>query len=178
MFTKVSLGAAALALASTAAAQSFTLNVTGLPSYLTSTLTGYTTLSYANSTAYLGQISQQLYSEKLLLSSVGGYGLAFQSWHSAAHELQSMYINPNVTGPVLFTNPGGNVPAGFDAQGFGFDNAAGALTNDGENKFIFCQDVEESSLNSWELWWEGAGEPNGVSCLVNVDLINVGECED
>ena len=178
MFTKVSLGAAALALASTAAAQLFTLNVTGLPSYLASTLIGYTTLSYANSTAYLGQISQQIYSKKLLLSSVGGNGLAFQSWHTATNELQLIYINLNVTGPVLFTNPSGDVLAGFKAQGFGFDNVAGALINDGENRFIFCQDMEDSSLNSWELWWEGAGELNGVSCLVDVDLINVGECED
>jgi len=47
MLSKTSLTAAALALASSAAAQTFTLNVTGTPSYLDSVLTGYATLSYA-----------------------------------------------------------------------------------------------------------------------------------
>lgn len=69
------------------------------------------------------------------------------------------------------------MPVSVDAQGFSFDNAAGALTNGGENKFIFCQDVAESEFNSWELWWEGDGMPNGVSCLVGVDLLMVGDCE-
>ena len=68
------------------------------------------------------------------------------------------------------------MPEGMDAQGFGFDNAANTLTNDGENNFIFCQNVDESEMNSWELWWEGDGEPNGVSCFVGVELLRVDEC--
>lgn len=70
------------------------------------------------------------------------------------------------------------MPAGMDAQGFSFDNAANALTNDWESKFRLCQHVEESAMNSWELWWEVDGEPNEVGCLIGVDLIKVEACED
>ncbi|KAK3172375.1 hypothetical protein OEA41_005696 [Lepraria neglecta] len=178
MLSKTSLTAAAIALTSSAAAQTLTLNVSGTPSYLDSVLAGYTTLSYANNTIYIGQVKNQLYSEELVLSSVGGYGLAFQSYHLPAGELQTVYINPNVTAPVFFTDPGADVPSGVDSQGFSFDNAANRLTNGGENNFMFCQDLAESELNSWRLWWEGDGIANGVSCLVGVDLIKVVECED
>lgn len=132
MLSKISLTAAAIALTSSAAAQTLTLNVSRSPSYLDSVLTGYTTL---NNTIYIGQVKNQPYSEELVLSSVGGYGLAFQSYQLHAAKLQTVYINPNVTAPVFFTDPGVDVPSGVDSQGFSFDNAANRLDEGWGNQF-------------------------------------------
>lgn len=89
---------------------------------------------------------------------------------------QDLYVVPNVTGPLGFSPQGQSPPVGTVAQGFSFDNAAGALTVNGENKFMACQSVAESEIESWEIWWQGDGEPNGVSCLVDIQLLQVPGC--
>ena len=119
-------------------------------------------LSYANSSAYLGEIKYQEYSEPLVVSGGSG-GLTFQSIHQAPTGEQEMYVVPGETQPVGFSVPHGGAPPGVSTTGFSF-GPLGNLNWEGKNKFWACQNAEQAELNSWQVWWAGAGEPNGVSC--------------
>ena len=126
------------------------------------------TLSYANSSAYLGQIKYQTYSEPLVVSGAdadgsSGDGLSFLSIHSAPTGGQEMYLVPHETQPIGFSVPHGSAPAGVRTTGFSF-NGQGVLQNNGRNLFYACQDAEQASINSYQIWWWGAGRPNGVGC--------------
>jgi hypothetical protein len=125
-------------------------------------------LSYANTSAYLGQIKYQEYSEPLVVSGAGvnnaSNGLSFLSIHQAPTGYQEMYIVPHQTQPVGFSVPHGGTPAGVRTTGFGFNNA-GILMNNRRNLFFACQNAELAAINSYQIWWFGAGEPDGVSCV-------------
>ena len=139
-------------------------------------------LYYANGAAYLGEIKYQLYSEPLIASGAGvsvGFadGLTFSSIHSTANGAQKAYIIPHKTQPIGFSVPHGTPPAGVKTTGFAF-NSAGHLTNGGKSLFYACQDAEQAAINSYQIWWWGAGKPNGVSCkgplgIQQVDTLSV-----
>jgi hypothetical protein len=124
-------------------------------------------LFYANSSAWLGQIKYQSYSEPLIVSGAGlagnADGLGFLSIHQAPTGFQDAYIVPHQTQPIGFSTPHGSPPAGVRTQGWAFDSN-GVLTNNGHNLFYACQNAEDAEINSYQIWWWGAGEPNGVSC--------------
>ena len=124
-------------------------------------------LSYANTSAYLGQIKYQEYSEPLVVSGAGvngaSDGLSFLSIHSSPTGFQEMYVVPHETQPVGFSVPHGGAPAGVRTSGFSF-GPGGNLLNNGKNLFYACQNAEQAAIDSYQVWWFGAGEPNGVSC--------------
>ena len=129
---------------------------------------------YANDGAYLGEIKYQLYSEPLIVSGAGvsvgsGDGLTFNSIHSTANGGQEAYIVPHQTQPLGFSVPHGTPPAGTRTTGFAFDGS-GTLTNNGLNRFYACQNAEQAAINSYQIWWWGAGRPNGVSCKGPIHL--------
>jgi hypothetical protein len=129
---------------------------------------------YANDSAYLGEIKYQLYSEPLIVSGAGvtvgfGNGLTFDSIHSTQNGGQEAYIVPHQTKPIGFSVPHGTPPAGVRTTGFAFDGS-GTLTNNGLNRFYACQNADQAAMNTYEIWWWGNGEPNGVSCKGPIHL--------
>ena len=125
-------------------------------------------LYYANGAAMLGQVKYQTYSEPLIVSGAGvsngaSDGLTFESIHSSPNGGQMAYIVPHETQPIGFSEPHGTPPSGVRTTGFAF-NGAGKLTNNGHSLFYACQNAEQAAINSYEVWWFGNGEPNGVSC--------------
>lgn len=124
-------------------------------------------LFYANSTAWIGQIKYQSYSEPLIVAGADVAGnsdvLSFLSIHSAPTGFQEAYIVPHQTQPIGFSIPHGSPPPGVRTTGWAFDRN-GILTNNGHNLFYACQNAEQAAINSYQIWWWGAGEPNGLSC--------------
>ena len=124
-------------------------------------------LFYANSSAYIGQIKYQEYSEPLVVQGAGingaSDGLTFLSIHSAPTGFQEMYVIPHETQPVGFSVPHGSPPASVRTTGFSF-GPAGNLRNNGNRLFYACQNAADAAINSYQIWWWGNGEPNGVSC--------------
>jgi hypothetical protein len=132
---------------------------------------------YANDGAYLGQTKYQLYSEPLIVSGAGstvgfGSGLTFSSIHSTANGGQEAYIVPHQTQPIGFSVPHGTPPAGARTSGFAFDGS-GTLTNNGMNRFYACQNAAQAAINSYQIWWWGGGEPDGVYCKGPIHLRKV-----
>ncbi|KIX96557.1 uncharacterized protein Z520_07823 [Fonsecaea multimorphosa CBS 102226] len=137
--------------------------------------------SYANNSAYFGEIKYQQYSEPLVLSGakVAGDtegGLSFLSIHSSPTGWQNAYIEPTKTAPLQFTLPhaGGNMPADAVSTGFSFSGGGPLLWN-GENKFWACQNPQLVALNTYQIWWNGAGKfPLGVDCKgpIGADMID------
>ena len=136
-------------------------------------------LSYANSSAWLGEIKYQSYSEPLIVSGAGvgdgADGLSFLSIHSAPTGGQSAYVVPHQTQPIGFSVPHGGAPAGVRTTGWSFDGQ-GVLLNNGLNLFYACQNAEQAEINSYEIWWWGAGEPNGVSCKGPLHIMKADAC--
>jgi hypothetical protein len=181
-----SLFAATLALAATTAAapieerattNNFALAIAGArfdPNYLQTFQ-----LSYANNSAYLGQIKYQTYSEPLIVSGAGvnglGDGLSFQSIHSSPNGQQTAYIVPHQTQPIGFSSPHVNPPAGVRTTGWSFASD-GTLLNNGLDLFYACQNAEQAALHSYEVWWWGAGQPNGVSCKGPLQIKKADAC--
>jgi hypothetical protein len=124
-------------------------------------------LFYANSSAWIGQIKYQSYSEPLIVSGADVAGntgdLSFLSIHSAPTGSQDAYVVPHQTQPIGFSIPHGSPPPGVRTTGWAFDGN-GILTNNGHNLFYACQNAEQAAINSYQIWWWGAGEPNGLSC--------------
>ncbi|RVX73380.1 hypothetical protein B0A52_03022 [Exophiala mesophila] len=137
--------------------------------------------SYANNSAYFGEIKYQMYSEPLVLSGakVAGDtdgGLSFLSIHSTPTGYQYGYITPDKTAPLQFTVPhaGGSVPDGAVSTGFSF-SGGGPLMWNNQNKFWACQNPEQAAMNTYQVWWNGADQlPLGVDCKgpIGADMID------
>jgi hypothetical protein len=140
--------------------------------------------SYANNSAYFGEIKYQQYSEPLVVSGaqVAGDtlgGLSFLSIHSAPTGYQYGFIEPTKTAPLQFTVPhtGGEMPADAVSTGFAFSGGGPLLWN-GQNKFWACQNPEEQALNSWQIWWNGAGQfPLGIDCKGPIGVDQIDPCQ-
>jgi len=140
--------------------------------------------SYANNSAYFGEIKYQQYSEPLVFNGakVAGDttgGLGFLSIHSAPTGFQFAYIEPAKTAPLQFTVPhtGGEMPTDAVSTGFYFSGGGPMLYN-GENKFWACQNPELKALNSYQIWWNGAGEfPLGIDCKGPIGVDQIAESE-
>jgi len=140
--------------------------------------------SYANNSAYFGEIKYQQYSEPLVLNGakVAGDttgGLSFLSIHAAPTGSQYAYIEPTKTAPLQFTVPhtGGEMPADAVSTGFYFSGGGPMLYN-GDNKFWACQNPELKALNSYQIWWNGAGEfPLGIDCKGPIGMDQIAESE-
>ncbi|KAJ9606401.1 hypothetical protein H2200_009362 [Cladophialophora chaetospira] len=134
-------------------------------------------LSYANSSAYIGAIKYQSYSEPLVIGSLSGpdNSVSFLSIHSAPTGFQQMYIVPHQTQPVGFSVPHGGAPAGVSTGGFSF-GPRGTLLHNGRNNFYACQNAELAELESWQIWWWGAGQPGGMSCKGPIKIVSGDAC--
>ncbi|KIW86314.1 hypothetical protein Z517_01710 [Fonsecaea pedrosoi CBS 271.37] len=124
-------------------------------------------LFYANSSAYIGQIKYQSYSEPLIVSG-GRNGvdtLTFQSIHASPTGWQQMYVVPRQSRPVGFSTPHGSPPAGVRTNEFSF-NWNGALQNHGRNFFYACEDNAGAlaAIHSWQIWWIADAFPRNYTC--------------
>jgi hypothetical protein len=134
-------------------------------------------LFYANSSAYLGQIKYQSYSEPLIVSgaSRASSGLTFQSIHDAPTGWQDMYVVPHRSLPVAFGPPHGSPPAGVRSTGFAFDKA-GALENHGVNLFYACQDRDLEALHAYQIYWIADGWPRNLTCKGPIGIHAANAC--
>jgi hypothetical protein len=135
-------------------------------------------LSYANSSAYLGQIKYQSYAEPLI---VGDFtqgkdnSVSFLSIHQSPTGYQQMYVVPHQTQPVGFSVPHGGAPQGVSTTGFSF-GPRGALLHNGVNRFYACQNAALAQENSYQLWWVAGGQPNGVGCVGPIKIVAGDAC--
>ena len=122
-------------------------------------------LFYANSSAYIGQIKYQIYSEPLIVSGAkgGSDGISFQSIHQSPTGWQNMYVVPRQSRPVGFSVPHGSAPAGTRTNRFNF-NFAGGLMNNGLNLFYACQDNNLRAMHTYQIYWLAGGFPRNMSC--------------
>lgn len=134
-------------------------------------------VSYANSSAYLGQIKYQSYAEPLVVGALSGgdNSVSFLSIHQTPTGNQQMYVVPHQTQPVGFSVPHGGAPAGVSTTGFSF-GPKGALLHNGVNRFYACQNAELAQENSYQLWWVAGGQPNGVGCVGPVRIVAGDAC--
>lgn len=141
-------------------------------------------LSYANDSAFIGQVKYQQYSEPLVVSgakvtgdTIGG--LSFLSQHQAPTGYQYGYIMPGVTAPLQFTVPhtGGEVPKGAATTGFSFSGGGPLLWN-GKNHFYACQGPEQAAINTYQVWWKGGPHlPVGVECKGPIGIMEADPCQ-
>jgi len=119
-------------------------------------------LSYANSSAYIGEIKYQSYAEPLVIGNLSGNdnSVSFLSIHQSPTGFQQMYITPHQSQPVGFSVPHGGAPQGVSTTGFSF-GPKGALRYNGLNKFYACQNDALASLNTYQIFWNAAGNPTG-----------------
>ncbi|KAK5261496.1 hypothetical protein LTR40_002082 [Exophiala xenobiotica] len=124
-------------------------------------------LFYANSSAYIGQIKYQVYSEPLIVSGAqnGMDTITFQSIHSNPTGWQQMYVTTHQSRPVGFSPPHGSAPQGTRTNEFGF-NFRGQLQNHGLNLFYACRGFNDSlaTLHSYQIYWLAAGFPRAMVC--------------
>ncbi|KAL6248267.1 hypothetical protein RBB50_004522 [Rhinocladiella similis] len=129
-------------------------------------------LFYANSSAYIGQIKYQVYSEPLVVSGPaahggggggGGDGITFQSIHQSPTGWQNMYVVPHQSKPVGFSVPHGSAPAGTRTNRFSF-NFGGGLMNNGLNLFYACQDHKLRDMHTYQIYWMAGPFPRNMSC--------------
>ncbi|KIY04060.1 uncharacterized protein Z520_00752 [Fonsecaea multimorphosa CBS 102226] len=124
-------------------------------------------LFYANSSAYIGQIKYQSYSEPLIVSGArnGIDTITFQSIHSSPTGWQQMYVVPGQSKPVGFSVPHGSPPAGVRTNEFSF-TWNGSLQNHGRNFFYACQDAAGTlaAIHSYQIWWMANGFPRNWTC--------------
>jgi hypothetical protein len=134
-------------------------------------------VSYANTSAYIGQIKYQAYAEPLVIGNFSGddNGVSFLSIHQSPTGFQQMYIVPDETQPVGFSVPHGGAPQGVSTSGFSF-GPEGALLHAGVNNFYACQNAEQAALNSYQIWWWGAGQPGAVSCKGPIKIVAGDAC--
>ncbi|KIW72035.1 hypothetical protein PV04_00259 [Phialophora macrospora] len=134
-------------------------------------------VSYANSSAYIGQIKYQSYAEPLVIGNFSGddNAVSFLSIHASPTGSQQMYITPGETQPVGFSVPHGGAPQGVSTSGFSF-GPEGALLHNGVNNFYACQNAEQAELNSYQIWWWGAGQPGAVSCTGPIKIVAGDAC--
>jgi hypothetical protein len=128
-------------------------------------------VSYANSSAYIGAIKYLSYAEPLVIGDFNGNNnaVSFLSIHSSPTGFQQMYITPHQSLPVGFSVPHGGAPAGVSTSGFSF-GPRGALLHNGLNKFFACQDDALAELNSYQIFWNAAGQPAGFTCQGPIKL--------
>jgi hypothetical protein len=142
-------------------------------------------LSYANNSAFVGQIKYQPYSEPLVVNGAmvapdTEGGLGFLSEHSAPTGYQYGYIMPGQSAPLQFTVPhtGGEAPEGASLTGFSF-SGGGPLLHNGKNKFFACQSPNEAAINTYQIWWLGGPNeerPLGADCLGPIGILESDPC--
>ena len=136
-------------------------------------------VSYANTSAYIGAVKYETYSEPLVTNALSGSasdGLSFLSIHSSPTGWQPMYVVPRQSQPVGFGVPHGGVPQGVRTTGFSF-GPRGALLNNGFNKFYACQDSNLDSLHAWQIYWLAAGNPKGLTCKGPIKITSGDACQ-
>ncbi|OCT54505.1 hypothetical protein CLCR_00962 [Cladophialophora carrionii] len=135
-------------------------------------------VSYANTSAYIGQIKYEAYAEPLVIGAFDDgdqNSVSFLSIHQSPTGYQQMYIIADETQPVGFSVPHGSAPQGVTTSGFSF-GPEGALLNGGVNNFYACQNAQQAAMNTWQIWWFGAGQPNAVGCKGPIKLVAGDAC--
>lgn len=123
-------------------------------------------VSYANTSAYIGAIKYQSYSEPLVagaLAAGADNSVSFLSIHQSPTGFQQMYVVPHQSRPLGFSVPHGGAPQGVRTTGFSFA-ADGTLLNNGLNLFYACQDAALADLNSYQIYWLASARPAGLTC--------------
>ncbi|KAL7268639.1 hypothetical protein RUND412_008725 [Rhizina undulata] len=111
----------------------------------------WSSLMYANSSAYIGNIKYSVYSEPLELSAYG----AFTSIHVTPTGWQNLYVYTNESQPIGFTTPhSAYVPNGATTAGLG--ESSGKFTWDGEQKWKACRVPEDTVDGTYQIYWDGA----------------------
>ncbi|RMD42131.1 hypothetical protein DV735_g2976, partial [Chaetothyriales sp. CBS 134920] len=138
-------------------------------------------LSYANSSAYIGQIKYQTYSEPLVVTNpvepIASAGLSFTSIHSVPTGWQNAYVVEGENQPLWFSVPHASPPAGAITTGFGF-GAQGALGIDGVNRFYVCQDDALDAISTFQVYWFGAEQigVEGLRCQGPIKILATDAC--
>ena len=134
-------------------------------------------VSYANTSAYIGEIKYQSYAEPLVIGNLNGNNnaVSFLSIHQSPTGYQQMYIVPHQTQPVGFSVPHGGAHAGVSTSGFSF-GPKGALLHNGLNNFYACQNAEMAAMNTYQIWWWGAGQPGAMSCKGPIKIASGDAC--
>lgn len=137
---------------------------------------GTYSVSYANSSLYLGKIAYQIYSEPYLLTEADS--TYFLSYHQVPTGGQSLYIYANETQPVEFSVPhSGYIPPSASYQTLTFNGPGGALAYNGENKFTACQvTAADEAADAYQVYWVGDGLPADWNCLGQVNLVQASTC--
>jgi hypothetical protein len=122
-------------------------------------------LSYANTSAYVGRVKYQSYAEALIVGSFSGddNSVSFLSIHQSPTGFQQMYIVADDSQPVGFSVPHGGPPQGGSTTGFSF-GSDGELLHGGINRFYACQNDALAPLNTYQIYWNAAGQPLGWTC--------------
>lgn len=134
-------------------------------------------VSYANTSAYIGQIKYQSYSEPLIVGDLNtdDNSVTFLSIHASPTGYQQMYVVPHESQPVGFSVPHGSAPSGARTDGFTID-MNGNLLNNGLNLFFACQDGALAAMNSYQIYWLAGGDPEGMSCKGPITIQNSDAC--
>lgn len=133
-------------------------------------------VSYANTSLYVGRMTYETYAEPYLVDFSGG--TYFTSYHAAPTGGQSLYIYANETKPVGFTVPhSAYVPTGASTTGLDFNGPDGVLAFNGENKFQACQvSAADEATDSYNVYWVGDGYPSDWKCLPLLEIIKESQC--
>jgi len=128
-------------------------------------------LSYANSSAYVGQIEHQSYAEPLVIDSFSGSDntVSFLSIHQSPTGSQQMHIVPGDSKPVGFSVPQASAPQGVSTTGFSF-GPNGELLHEGLNRFYTCQNDALAPMKTYQIFWNAAGQPLGWTCQGPVEI--------
>ncbi|KAI5808250.1 hypothetical protein DFH27DRAFT_303013 [Peziza echinospora] len=146
----------------------FILYATADPNAATPLTSFYGQVSYANSSAYIGDIKYNTYSEPLILSypdaSVGR--LSFTSYHSAPTGWQNLLIFPTENKGISFTIPhSGAVPPTAAVSGFTVDVGGTELFGyNGDTAKWFACPVEGYADGIRQIVYNGAGEAVSTGC--------------
>ncbi|RVX65965.1 hypothetical protein B0A52_09850 [Exophiala mesophila] len=132
---------------------------------------------YANSSAYLGGVKFQSYSEPLVVGNLAAHqsSLTFQSIHSSPTGFQLMYLYPYESRPVWFSVPHGSPPLGVLTAGFSFSQD-GALMNWGANHLHACRNAKLENLNAYQIYWFGSSSPAGFNCTGPIAIVAGDAC--
>ncbi|OCT50915.1 hypothetical protein CLCR_09241 [Cladophialophora carrionii] len=124
-------------------------------------------LSYANTSAYVGRIISRSYAEPLI---VGGFNndddnnsISFLSTHQSPAGVQQKYIVPHESQAVDFSVPHGSTPEGESTTGI-LVRPQWRVVAWCINRFYACRNDALAPLNSYQIYWNAAGQPLGWMC--------------
>ncbi|KAJ9609384.1 hypothetical protein H2200_005711 [Cladophialophora chaetospira] len=122
-------------------------------------------LSYANASVYVGRIKNQPYAEPLVVGNFNGddNSISFVSTQKSGTGVQQMYVVPGDSKAVGFSLSDRSAPQGASTTDFSFGSNA-ELLHAGINRFFVCQNDALAPLDTYQIYWNAAGQPLGWTC--------------